>query len=478
MEKERLRLLAASDKPEFVAVYGRRRVGKTYLVREYFDDIFAFRVTGIEGAGLTTQLENFKTALDRHGLDNSVTIGNWFMAFERLRDLLEADKRKSHNRRSRNSKPKQVVFIDEMPWLDTPRSGFLPALEHFWNSWASGQPQIMLIVCGSATTWIKNKLLENYGGLYNRITAQFHLKPFTLAECEEYYRSMDMAINRMQVIQGYMVFGGIPHYMSLMNPTYSIDRNIDLLCFRDGAELGKEFNRVFASLFRDPDSRMHVVRALGTLKRGMDRTEISKATAIGDGGDLTRILDDLENSGFIRRYRAFGKKSKGSLYQLIDQFTLFSLQFMKESAVKDERFWESYINKGGYYAWRGYAFETVCLLHLEQIKAGLGIGGVATNYSTWRSTEHDPGAQVDLVIDRSDGIIDLCEMKFTEAEYIIGKSEDLLLRNKKAAFEYEARTRKLLRLIFVSPFGVKQNTYSGIVNAQITMDDLFMSKLP
>jgi hypothetical protein len=369
---------------------------------------------------------------------------------------------------------RQVIFIDEMPWMDTPRSGFLQALEHFWNSWASGQERIILLVCGSATTWITNKLLENYGGLYNRVTAQMHLQPFSLAECEEYYRYRGMEYNRFQIIQGYMVFGGIPHYMSLMDPAGSLETNINALCFGPNAELKQEFSRMFASLFRNPEPYASVVKAVGQLRRGMTRSELEKATSLGSGGDLSRVLTDLENSGFIRRYLAFGKKAKGSIYQLLDQFTLFYLQFMQGSADKDSRFWQAYANHGSFYAWRGYSFETLCLTHFEQIKRSLGIGGVMTRHSAWRSEEYEPGAQIDLVIDRADGTINLCEMKISNAEYLIDKSDEQTLRNKLAAFEYETKTRKAVRLTLVTPYGVKRTIHSGIVNSQVVMDDLFV----
>jgi len=466
-EKKRLAALKESGKPEFVAVYGRRRVGKTYLIREFFENDFAFYVTGMEGVGLKEQLQSFASSLMRYGAGDIGQLRDWFTAFERVRDLLE------EKIKGKTIEKRLVVFIDEMPWLDKRRSNFMHAFEHFWNSWGSGQPELLLIACGSATTWIKNKLLENYGGLYNRVTAQIELKQFSLAECEEYFEFRSMPMSRFEILESFMVFGGIPHYMSLMDTTLSLQQNIDLLCFGKAANLQSEFNKLFASLFRSHDPYIEVADTLNRKSAGMTFTELASNTSIGATGSLKRILDDLTNSGFVNRYLSYGKKARGTVYKLVDSFVLFYLRFMRDTWDRDTVFWQTYSQKGSYFSWRGYAFENVCLTHYDQIKGGLGISGINTSHSAWRSEEYDPGVQIDLIIDRDDRIIDICEMKCTEAPYPIDRDVEQTLRNKRVAFMGETKTRKTVRIVMITPFGVKNGKYSGIVDSEVTLDDLF-----
>ena len=469
-EKKRLSTLRDSGNPEFVAVYGRRRVGKTYLIREFFENNFAFQVTGIEDVGLKEQLQSFTASLQRHGAGDIGTPKNWFEAFELLRDLLE------EKAKGRSGGKRIVVFIDEMPWLDKSRSNFIHAFEHFWNSWGAGQQRLMLIACGSATIWIKKKLLENYGGLYNRVTAQIELEQFSLSECEEYYEYRGMPMSRFEILESFMIFGGIPHYMSLMDVTLSLKQNIDQLCFGKAADLRNEFGKLFASLFHSPESYVEVVEALNSRLSGLTYSELANTTSLGDAGSLKRSLNDLMNSGFVNRYRSYGKKARGTVYKLVDSFVLFYLRFMRDASDKDTVFWQTYSHKGSYYFWRGYAFENVCLAHYAQIKGGLGISGINTSHSAWRSEEYDPGVQIDLIIDRDDRLIDLCEMKCTESAYPIDKETELALRNKRAAFMGETKTRKTVRIVMIAPYGVKNGKYSSIADAEITLDDLFRAQ--
>jgi len=464
-EKEQIQLRAwyESSAPEFIAVYGRRRVGKTFLVREFFNNEFCFQVTGMENSGLTTQLQNFHVSLMRAGHTGYEPATTWFDAFEHLIDLLE----------SKPASTRQVLFFDEMPWMDTPRSGFLPALEHFWNSWASARQQVLLIVCGSATAWITNKLLRNKGGLYNRVTGRILLEPFTLGECEKYFREHDISLSRYQIVENYMVFGGVPYYLSLMDKRLGPEQNIDLLCFSKNAALKREYRSVFDSLFKHPERYLEVIGALATKGMGLTRKEIVVRTSLSDGGGLVRMLDELEQCGFIRKYFSFGKKAQDALYQLSDAFTLFHCAYMQDGSNNDEDFWLHYSKRGAYYAWSGHAFEQVCLFHIRQIKRSLGIGGVLTRYSTWRSKSYEPGAQIDLVIDRSDGTVNLCEMKFSNDAYVIDSAYEQTLRNKRSAFEHEAKTRKGTHLTLVTTYGMKRNKYSGIIQSEVTMNDLF-----
>ena len=407
-EISRLNKAYDSEESEFVAVYGRRRVGKTYLVRQSFNGRFTFQHTGIARGTKREQLKAFGESLRNYGLSEAKNPSDWFEAFSMLKQVVQA-----------GSPGKKVIFIDEMPYLDAKGSRFVPALEHFWNGWASARNDILLIICGSATSWIINKVIRNKGGLHNRVTVKIPLKPFTLGECEEYARSHGIVLTHYQLAELYMTLGGIPYYWKYLEPDLSVSQNIDSLFFAKEDKLENEYEDLFASLFRKADPYMRIVEALGKIKAGMQRDKIAKAAGLVSCGNFTKYLRELEQCGFIRKYTTLGRKNRGALYQLIDNFTLFYFRVIAENRNNDRRFWSSSQGNGYLNEWRGRAFERLCLQHVEQIKSALGIAGVVSNVYSWhceKNEEHE-GVQIDLLIDRADGIINLCEMKFTESEY-------------------------------------------------------------
>ena len=352
-EKDELLDLFHSKRAEFVTVYGRRRVGKTFLINNLFANEYAFKVTAILDSDMERQLSNFAEALSEYGNEGKPILSDWFAAFERLRTLLERSKAK-----------RKVVFFDEMPWLDTKGSRFIPALEHFWNGWASTQRDIMLIVCGSAASWIVKKLFRNRGGLHNRITRRILLQPFNLAECRLYAEHEGFPVDEVSLLETYMTFGGVPYYLSLLNKNLSLTQNVSRLCFSPGGELREEFDSLYASLFKNAARHILVVEALGKTKSGLTREDIKKATRIPEGGSLVEALEELELSGFIRKYAPFARKKKGVLYQLVDHFTLFHLAFIKGSPFDDPSYWMKKRETQAFRSWRGYAFEQVCLSHV------------------------------------------------------------------------------------------------------------------
>jgi hypothetical protein len=331
----------------------------------------------------------------------------------------------------------------------------------------------LLIVCGSASSWITNKLLNNHGGLHNRITGQIHLRPFTLLECEQFYRRQHIAISQHEIVENYMIFGGIPFYISLMRRELSMTQNVDNLLFAENAPLKNEFKNLYASLFKKAENHIKIVEALSNKRKGLTREEIIETTKLPNGGSINRIFDELELCGFIRRYRSYGKKTRDTIFQLIDFYTLFYFNFLKDRSVLDEHYWSHFIENARHRAWSGYAFEQVCLAHLSQIKQTLGISGILTSAYSWRSSGSESGAQIDLVIERNDRVINLCEMKFASEKFSIDKKQDESLRNKRAVFREETQTNKALHLIMITTYGVKRNKFSGNVQSQITVNDLF-----
>lgn len=463
-EQQILRSAVQSENSEFVAVYGRRRVGKTYLIRETFGYKFTFQHTGLAKGNTKEQLFSFAISLRDAGYDDCPIPKSWLEAFSLLSTYLK-----------NSTDEKKIVFLDELPWMDTPRSNFISAFEHFWNGWASARKDIVLIICGSATSWIINKVINDHGGLHNRVTKQIALQPFTLKECEMFAQSKGLEMSRHQLAECYMVFGGIPYYWSLLEKGLSLAQNIDKIIFAKNGKLSNEFNQLYASLFKSPEQYIDIVTALGKKKAGMTREEIIAATDKYSNGALSKVLDELEYCGFIRKYNGFDKKSKQAIYQLIDNYTLFYFKFIQQNENNDEHFWSASIDSAMHRAWSGLAFERLCMAHTQQIKAALGIAGVLSNVYSWRkeADETSDGAQIDLLIDRKDQVVNLCEMKYSLSEFVIDAEYEQKLRNKKSAFINATNTRKAVHLTMVTTFGIKANAHSGIVQNEITLEDLF-----
>lgn len=465
--KEELKLfgeLMNSGKSEFVAVYGRRRVGKTFLIREAFNYQFAFQHTGILNAPLLEQLREFRESLYSAGMKRMATPRTWSEAFHALERFLQ-----------QLPEGRKVLFIDELPWMDTPRSNFIRALDHFWNSWASARRDILLIVCGSATSWIIEHIVMNYGGLHNRLTRQIYLRPFCLRECEELCSSEKLGFTRRQVLEAYMALGGIPYYWSYMRRGESLAQNFDRMFFSDRGELTGEFEALYASLFRNPHPHLAIIHALAGKKAGMSRAEILNALGVDDNITFTKAMRELEQCDFIRRFTVIGKRSKGAMYQLIDNFTLFYYQFMRENVNGDEHFWTNHYQASTHHVWAGLAFERACLLHLPQIKKALGFSAVISSAHAWSCKPADGhGVQIDLLIDRNDDVINLCEMKYSTTKYRLDEQEYLRIQYSRETFIAESGTSKAVQLTLVTPFGLVPGGYANDIPCQVTMDDLFL----
>lgn len=458
-----------SDKSEFVIVYGRRRVGKTYLVDQFFDYTYDFTFVGGHKLTMRRQLMNFAKALKKYAhLPKRPKFDDWFEAFDALEEYLEAlpeEKRK-------------VVFIDEMPWIDTRDSEFVQALEDFWNAWASRRTDILFIASGSATSWMVDNLVDNQGGLHDRIETRLYLLPFTLHDTETYLRSRHFTWDRYQIVQTYMTLGGIPYYLSLLKASESLVQNIDRLFFSPNGTLRTEFEELYNALFNQADGYIHIVQALAKHRNGLTRQQIIKTVKI-EGGVLTKMLRNLERSNFILGYQHFGHKTKDVIYRLVDFYTLFYYHFIADDRSQDQQWWLHHFQTQLVDDWQGFSFEVLCLLHLPQIKQALGISGMATEASAWRIAEDkekkQQGAQIDLIISRADRIINLCEMKFSTLPYHLTSKEEAYLRSRAAIFQQVTRTTHSLAHTYVTTFGVANPESHSILQSQVVMDDLFFA---
>ncbi len=469
-EQKELKRLFEQDEAKFVAVYGRRRVGKTFLIRETFDNDFAFYHTGLspvelQGENLkTVQLEAFANSLRRYGLAVNRKLSTWAQAFEMLIKLIM----------SRPQDARQVIFIDEMPWMDTPKSGFITAFESFWNGWASAQPQIMLVVCGSSSSWIMDNLINSPGGLYDRVDTEIQLQPFTLKETEQMLEMKGVEMSRYDIMEVYMAVGGIPYYLNQLKPGLSASEQIDHLFFARNAKLGNEYERLFNSTFANPEQIESVVRFLSGRHGGYSRDDISKRINV-QGKALTQLLRSMCVSNFIEKYQPFGSNARQLQYRLVDHFCWFWLKQV-EGKSRTEHYWRDNCTSPATRAWRGIAFEELCMTHVEQMKSALGISGVATEHSPWivPATEEQRGGQVDLILTRKDNMVHVCEMKCYDDLYQTSQEEELKLRHRLSLVRENVKKRQSVQATLVTTFGLKQGKYSGIYTQTVLLDNLFV----
>ena len=468
-ETNELNRLYNSGKAELVAIYGRRRIGKTYLVDETFKGHITFRHAGlspIDGnkkGQLKAQLEHFYYSLLLQGMKKSKKPGNWLEAFYLLETFLE----------SNDNGGRQLVFLDELPWLDTPRSGFMTAFEGFWNTWGCHRDNLMVVVCGSANSWILDNLINNHGGLYNRVTYEIKLKPFTLNECEKFFESKNVKMSRYDIVQSYMILGGIPYYMGYFQSGMSLAQNIDNMIFSKSGQLRDEYNRLFASVFSNPELMKDIVGVLYTRNAGYTRSEIVEKISINDGGTLSQSLNALIASDFVVKYIPFGKGKKEH-YKLIDPFCMFYLHFVDKKKEVDEKFWQQNISTQQVVSWRGFAYESVCFNHISQIKRALGIAGVTTTHSAWSKRSDDvEGMQIDLLISRNDNVVNMCEIKYYGDKFAVDKGYYQVLLHRQEILSKELSPRVSVHNTLITTFGLVYNEYSGIFSNVLTLDDLF-----
>lgn len=455
-----------SDRSELVIVYGRRRIGKTFLIEEYFHQQFDFKYVGAHGMNTRRQLNNSRNVLSDYSQVKYPQFKTWDEAFDALKKYLS----------SLPSDRKKVVFIDEMPWMDARRSIFVSALENFWNGWAMSQRNIMLIATGSATSWMKDKIVGNKGGLHARITCNLHLAPFSLNETEKYLAERGIEWDRYQITQSYMVLGGIPFYYSLLDQELSFAQNMDRFFFNEGALLSQEFDELYNALFEKAELYTSIVRLLSEHESGLTYKDIFTLLS-SKSSNIPKALKNLESSDMIEKWGQYGNKRREAIYKLTDFFSLFYFKFLANNLSHDDEWWSNHMNTGTSYDWMGNCFELICMRHHKQIKSSLGIGGIATSLSTWQiradKKKKKTGAQIDLIIERADRIIHLCEMKFSGDTFRIRPEYERHLRERSGLFKELTKTNKTVVNTFVTTYGVANAKNRSIVHSEVTMDDLY-----
>lgn len=475
-EIKKLNELYHSEDAELIALYGRRRVGKTYLIDEVFRDRLNFRHAGLspidsekENAKahlMKDQLTHFFRSLTMQGYKGKKTPESWLEAFYMLEDLL-VEKYKDNER--------IVVFLDEMQWLDTPKAKFMTGFEAFWNGWACHRKNLMVIVCGSSSSWILTNIINNHGGLYGRVTFEIKLKPFTLRECEQFLTSKEICMSRYDVIQAYMMVGGIPYYLRYFNKRLSLAQNINEIFFADEAPLKDEFNRMFASLFKNAEPIKQIIKAIASKNKGITRKELSEITGVTDSGEVSRQLNALIAGDFIIKYKSFGDNKRDEIYKLVDQFSYFYLTFLDKSSDNRNIDWINIEDSSRVLSWKGYAFENVCWNHIHQIKMALQIGGVSTTEALWskRGDENTRGTQIDLIIVRKDNVVHMCEIKFYNEEFEVDKDYHLILERRKKILREQIPKRATIHNTLITTYGLRKTNYFGDFVHVVTIDQLF-----
>ncbi len=469
-EVKELNKLYDRNRAELVAVYGRRRVGKTYLIDETFAGRITFRHAGLSPADedakglLRAQLDHFYNSLILFGMEKSSKPDNWLDAFLLLEQFLQ----------KKDDGSRQLVFLDELPWLDTSRSGFIRAFEGFWNNWGCHRKNLMVIVCGSANSWMMNSLINNHGGLYNRVTYEIKLAPFTLRECEAFFQANNIRFSRYDIAQSYMIFGGIPYYLGYFDGEYSLAQNVDRMIFARNAKLKDEYDRLYQSVFINPDTEKAIVTFLATRNAGYTRKEIAEKLGLSDGGRLSKNLNALIASDFVVKYVPFGMGKREEHYKVVDPFCLFYLHFAREINGGSESFWQENVTAQPVVTWRGLAFEHVCFNHIPQIKKALGISGVITSASAWSKREDDQdGTQIDLLLTRNDNVLNMCEIKYYGGKFTVKKDDYLTLLGRQEILMSKVSPKMTIRSTLITTYGLTQNEYSGVFTNVITLDDLF-----
>lgn len=473
-EKEVAELLELynQDKAELVAIYGRRRVGKTYLVDETFKDKITFRHAGLSPIEnveqseqpLKNQLRAFYYSLLSQGMKKEHCPKDWLEAFFMLEMHLQ----------NIDDGSRQLIFLDELPWMDTPKSGFITGFESFWNGWACHR-NVMVVISGSATSWMEDKLINNHGGLYGRITYEIKLSPFSLYECELLLNARGISLSRYDIVQSYMIFGGIPFYLNYFNRGNSLAQIIDDLFFKKGAKLSPEYDRLFSSIFTNPDTTQKIVKTLSQRSRGYTRKEIIAETELPDGGNLSKCLNALIASDFVIKYVPFGYSKREEHYKLVDPFCIFYLKFVQNKASLTETFWQQNTESQAIISWRGYAFENVCFNHIPQIKRALEIGGIQSSESAWTkvSESDESGTQIDMLILRKDNVVNMCEMKFYSDVFTVDSNYDKLLRNRQHILYEHLPKKSTIHNTLITTYGLKDNSYRWSFENVITMEELF-----
>ncbi len=466
-EKEILNKALTSNEAEMISVIGRRRVGKTYLIRSVYEGKIAFEISGLQDATGEEQLRNFANQLRKFS-SSKIAIPppkDWLEAFFILVDFLEQC----------DLETQPVIFFDEVPWMATHKSGFLKGLSYFWNSWAV-QQNVVVVICGSAASWMIQKILRDKGGLHNRVTRRIRLHPFTLAETELYLNYRGIRFERYQLLQLYMAMGGIPHYLKEIEGGKSATQNIDKTCFGESGLLRDEFLSLYPALFKHAEYHTKIIRTLAAKPSGLTRSDLIKDSKLTESGRITKVLTELSESGFITAYNAFGKKKKGKLYRLTDEYSIFYLRFIEPNLSEKQGIWSSLSQGQAYKIWCGYAFENVCLKHIDQIKKALGISGIYTRSASFfkKGDKQNQGTQIDLLIDRNDRTINLVEIKFYDGLFTISKDYAKKLRQKIQVFKESTQTKKQVFLTMITALGLKSNIHSvGLVDNDFASEVLF-----
>ncbi len=476
-EKERkiFDRMLASKESEFITIYGRRRVGKTFLVRETFvtKKCHFVHVTGKYKRGMREQLAKFSEGLSEAFYDKAPMLPpkNWEEAFQRLHINIE------------KSKQKVVVFLDELPWLASPRSGLLSVIDYYWNRHWQQRNNVILIVCGSSASWIIKKIINDKGGLHGRTTCKIKLEPFSLYESKEYLKSRKIRLNNKSITNLYMILGGIPYYLKHIQPGLTAEQNIQELLFSKNAALKDEFYLLFKSLFKNSEAYIELIKLISTKRHGLLRTEIKEGAKLSSlGGHLSERLEDLRMAGFIEEHVSW-KRKHGEYYKLVDEFCLFFLFWMDKHKKNTflEGYWVSQCDKPSYKAWSGYAFEAVVMKHIDQVVSALGIksGGIASSwkYIPAKKSKENNGAQVDLLLSRNDHAITLCEIKYNQASFKIDKAYAKILINKIDVFRRQTKTQREVFLSLILANGLQESMYSEeLVDSVVTLDDLFKER--
>ena len=454
-EEEHLLWRLSHDEGQFIAVYGRRGTGKTFFVEELLGERIDLTVTGIPGGSRKDELHNFSRELSARSGQKFPFTRSWMDAFRQLRSFIE----------TRKEQESIIVFLDELQWMDTPKSRFLTMLGHFWNSYGNWVRNFRLIIASSDPGWMIQKVFGDPGELYGRIVCRLWLRPFTLRETEELLQRRGFHLDRRETLLAHMLTGGVPYFLTMLDPKESLAENTERLFFSPDAPLCAECESVLSSLsaVSEGSPGRRILELLAQNDRGLRIEEITKALKPEPEDIIQDALQGLEESGLTRVYGSFRKRKHGAVHCLSDSSLLFCLRFVRGCAGTPPR---SRSDAGERRTWMNAAFAISCLRHMNEIREAAGISRILVSICVWQ-----PEGRPVLVFDRGDRAVSICEIEYSESPLSAAECLPHLQRLMEQ-FRAETRTKKALKPVMIAPYGIDGITDGWEVQC-VTLDDLF-----
>jgi AAA+ ATPase superfamily predicted ATPase len=458
VEIAQLTALIDLPRPSIAVIYGRRRVGKSELIRHVTQGKNVLSFEGLEGQPKHKQIKNFLFQLSAQSNIREKNISDWPDALILLRTLTQDGQ--------------WIIILDEFQWMANYQNELVSVIKMIWEKYLSQNPDLTLILCGSIASFMKSKVLKS-SALYGRTDYELNLHELNLSEISEFFPGKGSD----EVIDTAMLVGGIPKYLELISEYPSLYDALEPLAFSQDGFFKTEYDRLFASHFGKKPIFMKIIQTLATNPYGLTTGKLAKEMQVASGGTLCHQLDDLESAGFLHSIIPFDKPEGSKLrkYILMDAYVRFYHSIirgsMKETTPPNTQF-HAIMSSPRYAAWAGMAFEFLCMRHHKEISRILGFHGIPYTAGPFfqRKTLDTPGVQIDLLFERSDKILVLCEMKYLLAS-VPGDIIDQVNR-KVSALQEKYPGRTILKVLLTKTGSTETVAKKGYFFRIIRADEL------